>query len=96
MTLNDFTSRGDVQNTDEFVGKRGSAAGAESRWTFAVLLAAIQANISGISHVSFPANSAASGALGQVSYADGVIAIYVGLGGSGGPNWVFINASERD
>ncbi len=96
MNLNDFTSRGDIQDTDELVGKRGSAAGAESRWTFLVLKTALLAAIGGIAYVAFPANSAASGALGQISYDSGVLAIYIGRSGAGGPNWVFFNVFERD
>ena len=37
MTLNDFTSRTALLDTDEVVTKRGSDAGAESRQTVAVV-----------------------------------------------------------
>lgn len=39
-TMNDYTVRSDIQDTDQIAGKRGSSAGAESIWTWALLKAA--------------------------------------------------------
>ena len=95
MNLSGFTQRADLQDTDHLVGYRTAAAGGESRWTYLLLKTALAAEVSGIVVVPFPANSAASGAIGQVSYDNGVFAVYIGQSGSGGPNWIFIGAFER-
>jgi hypothetical protein len=94
-TFSDLPVRSDIQDTDNLVGYRTAAAAGEGRWTFLVLKTAILAGAAGIQVVSPPANSAASGAYGQISYDNGVLGIYVGRAGVGGPNWIFINTFER-
>lgn len=98
MNLASFTQAADAQNTDMLVGYRTAAAGGERRWPFSVLVTAVSEQLAGgnVSFVAFPANSAAAGAIGQLSYDNGVFAVYIGQAGSGGPNWIFIGAFERD
>jgi hypothetical protein len=90
MKLDAFTNRGTFVNGDRLVGHRGTTPGSESSWTKEVILASINS----LTKVTFPANSAASGALGQIAYSNGVLAIFVGE--PSGPNWVFLNVFERD
>jgi hypothetical protein len=97
VTVNSLPVRTTIESGDAFFSKRGSAAGAEGMTPFAVLLAALLAEIgSGFSVVTFPADSAAAGAIGQIAIntATGVLGIYVGLAADEGPNWVFLNYHE--
>jgi len=92
MNLNDFTPRADILDGDHIVTKRGTASGAEGLTLWSTIKAAIG---SGITVVAFPANSAASGAIGQIACNADVLGVYVGQGGSGGVNWVFMHIHQR-
>lgn len=92
MNLADFTTRTTLEDGDRLTGHRGNAAGGESAWTGAMLkalIASMVGNGAGLNVVSMPANSAASGAIGQIAIGGGRLAIYVGQ--SGGPNWIFLD-----